>query len=250
MKFLSLFSGIGGIELGLERAGMRCVGQCDINPFCRQLLRLRWPAVWQHDDICTLTGEIIREHCGAVDLIAGGFPCQDISHCGKQAGIDGVRSGLWREMLRLIREVRPRYVLVENVSALLDGVIGRVLSDLAASGFDAEWDCLPASAFGAYHERDRTFIVAYAAGFDGRPHDLLEKSREWATSLQSRRFHSVALAAEGQCENTRLRLEPELDRLVRRIPGAVDRLEAVGNSVYPAAAEWIGRRIMEVEAPR
>ncbi len=253
MRFLSLFAGIGGIDLGLERAGMTCVGQVEIDPFCRKVLQKHWPHVWRHDDVRTLTAEMIHEHCGRVDLIAGGFPCQDISMCGDWAGIDGDRSGLWREMVRIIRDIRPRFALVENVSALLvpdDGepaAMGRVLGDLATIGYDAEWESLPASAFGAYHERDRVFVVAYASGVDGGSHDLLEARREWGPSLQSGRFSCVAMATRGQQQNTRLRFEPGLDRLVRRVPASMDRLKSVGNSVYPAVAEWIGRRIMRCD---
>jgi DNA (cytosine-5)-methyltransferase 1 len=104
-----------------------------------------------------------------VDVLAGGFPCQDLSYAGKGAGIDGERSGLWGEYARLIRELRPRYVVVENVTALLARGMGRVLGDLAACGYDAEWDCIPAAAVGAPHRRDRVWIVAYpnGAGLEG-----------------------------------------------------------------------------------
>jgi DNA (cytosine-5)-methyltransferase 1 len=103
-----------------------------------------------------------------VDVLCGGFPCQDLSYAGKGAGIDGERSGLWSEYARLIRELRPRYVVVENVPALLGRGLGRVLGDLAACGYDAEWDCLPASAFGAPHRRDRVWLVAYPYADGGR----------------------------------------------------------------------------------
>ena len=241
MTFGSLFSGCGGFDLGFERAGLRCVWQVELDEWRRRLLAARWPDVKQWDDVQTFTGDGFERP----DVICGGFPCQDISRCGRQAGIDdGERSGLWREFARIIRTLRPRFVAVENVAALLDGGIGRVLGDLAACGFDAEWDCLPASAFGAYHERDRVFVVAYPARVDGRSHDLLEAGREWRASLQSRRFSGIAVASRGQRENSRLRCEPELDRLVRRIPGALDRLSAVGDSIYPAVAQWIGERIL------
>lgn len=252
LRFLSLFSGIGGLDLGLERAGMECIAQVEIDPFCCKVLAKHWPDVPRFEDVRTVNRETLGPIAGKIDLIAGGFPCQDISLCGDRAGIDGERSGLWAEFFRIICEIRPRFILVENVSALLvperDGKpapIGRVLGDLAEVRYDAEWDCLPASAFGAYHERDRTLILAYPASVYGRSHDLLEAGREWGSSLQSRRFSGMALASRGEQENTRLRCEPGLDRLVRRIPGAMDRLKAVGNSVFPEVAEWIGRRILE-----
>lgn len=242
MTFGSLFAGVGGMDLGFEQAGMRCVWQVEIDSWRRMFLANRFPHARRHDDIKTFTGEGFERP----DVICGGFPCQDISQCGKQAGIDGERSGLWREYARIIRVFRPRYVVVENVAALLRGGMERVLGDLATCGFDAEWDCLPASAFGAYHERDRVFIVAYPSRVDGRSHDLLEAGGEWGASLQSGRLSRMAVATGARKRpHERLRREPELDRLVRRVPGALDRLSGVGDSVYPAVAEWIGKRLME-----
>ena len=167
MNVGSLFSGIGGFDLGLERAGMRVVWQCEADEFCRRVLARHWPGVPCYPDVAELSGADVAP----VDVLCGGFPCQDISLAGRGAGIDGARSGLWGEYARLIRELRPRYVVVENVSALLARGFERVLGDLAACGYDAEWDCLPASAFGAPHRRDRVWLVAYPAGggWAGRP---------------------------------------------------------------------------------
>lgn len=161
MKVLDLFSGIGGFSLGLERAGMRTVAFCEIDAYCRRVLAKHWPNVPCYDDIRTLTAERLAADGISVDLICGGFPCQDISNAGKRAGIGGARSGLWSEYARLIGEIRPRYVIVENVAALLGRGLERVLGDLAALGFDAEWHCIPASAVGAPHRRDRLWIVAF-----------------------------------------------------------------------------------------
>ena len=160
MRVLDLFSGIGGFSLGLERAGMETVAFCEISPVCRHLLAYHWPDVPCFDDVTTLTGEQV----GPVDVICGGFPCQDISFAGKGAGLAGERSGLWREYARLVRELRPAFVIVENVAALLGRGLGDVLGDLASLGYDAWWDCIPASAVGAPHRRDRLWIVAYARG--------------------------------------------------------------------------------------
>jgi DNA (cytosine-5)-methyltransferase 1 len=237
----SLFAGIGGFDLGFDRAGLTCKWQVEKHPSRRNVLAKHWPNVPRHDDVRTFppAGD------WTVDVVCGGFPCQDISFCGDGAGIDGERSGLWSEYFRIVRILRPRFVVVENVAALLVRGMGRVLGDLASIRYDAEWDCLPASAFGAYHERDRTFIVAYPSRVDGRSHGVLEASRDWGPSLQSRRLSGLAVATAGERENTRLRREPGLDRLVQRLPGALDRLEGCGNSVFPAVAEWIGRRLME-----
>jgi len=163
MNVLDLFSGIGGFSLGLERAGMRTVAFCEIDPSCRKVLAKHWPGVPCYQNIQTITGpDLIADGIGPIDLICGGFPCQDISLAGKGAGIEGRRSGLWSDYARIIGEVRPRYVIVENVAALLGRGLDRVLADLAALGFDAEWHCIPASAIGAPHRRDRIWIVAYA----------------------------------------------------------------------------------------
>ena len=189
MRVLDLFSGIGGFSLGLERAGMRTVAFCECDPYCCAVLAKHWPDVPIFTDIRELSAETLGitkgngrgagraggsdptsarqqqpERALQIDVICGGFPCQDISVAGKGAGIEGERSGLWSEYARIIGEVRPRYVIVENVAALLGRGLDRVLGDLAALGFDAEWHCIPASAVGAPHRRDRLWLVAYAAG--------------------------------------------------------------------------------------
>lgn len=155
-----LFSGIGGWELGLERAGMVTAWHCDSDPFCQRVLEARWPGVPCYGDVRTLSGTAVEP----VDVLCGGFPCQDLSVAGKGAGIDGARSGLWGEFARLIGELRPRYVLVENVAVLRRRGLGRVLGDLSVLGYDAEWDRLRAADFGAPHQRARLWIVAYPYG--------------------------------------------------------------------------------------
>jgi DNA (cytosine-5)-methyltransferase 1 len=161
MRVLDLFSGIGGFSLGLERAGFETVAFCEIDPYCRRVLARHWPEVPCYDDVRTLTAERLGADGIAVDAICGGFPCQDISSAGKGAGLAGEHSGLWREYARLVGELRPAYVIVENVAALLGRGLGTVLGDLAALGYDAQWHCIPAAAVGAPHRRDRVWIVAY-----------------------------------------------------------------------------------------
>jgi DNA (cytosine-5)-methyltransferase 1 len=154
----SLFSGIGGFELGFEQTGkIKTIWQVEIDAYCRRVLRKHWPAVQRFSDI----RDVGAHNLPAVDILCGGFPCQDISTAGKRAGIDGERSGLWSEFSRLIRELRPRYVVVENVAALLFRGMERVLGDLAACGYDAEWQSIRASDVGAPHRRERIWIVAY-----------------------------------------------------------------------------------------
>jgi DNA (cytosine-5)-methyltransferase 1 len=160
---------------------MRTAWFAEVDPYASAVLRKHWPEVPNHGDV----RNIGRGTVCPVDVLCGGFPCQDISNAGKRAGIDGERSGLWGEFARIIGELRPRFVIVENVAALLGRGIERVLGDLAALGFDAEWHCIPASAVGAPHRRDRVWIVAYA---DGRE----QGRREFAQRLEDQRNADVA----------------------------------------------------------
>jgi DNA (cytosine-5)-methyltransferase 1 len=161
VKVLDLFSGIGGFSLGLERAGFETVAFCEPNPFCQAILKKHWPTVPVYEDVRELSAERLANDGIAFDAICGGFPCQDISVAGKGAGLAGARSGLWWEFHRLIAETKPKWVIAENVSALRSRGLDEVLGSLAALGYDAEWHCIPASAVGAPHRRDRIWIVAY-----------------------------------------------------------------------------------------
>lgn len=166
MRELALFAGAGGGILGGKLLGWRTVCAVEINAYCRSVLLARqrdgildrFP-IW--DDVCSFDGKQWR---GQVDVVSGGFPCQDISTAGKGAGIDGERSGLWGEMARIICEVRPRFAFVENSPALTSRGLHRVLGDLAEMGFDAEWGVLGADDCGAPHQRKRIWIVANASG--------------------------------------------------------------------------------------
>ena len=211
-------------------------------------------------------GEVLRcqrSRSQPVDIICGGFPCTDISNAGKRVGIGGEHSGLWREMARIIRLLRPRFVVVENVSALLARGLGTVLGDLAACGYDAEWDCLPASAVGAPHRRDRLFVVAWRvsdAGGDGggfQPErDLRRQAERWDANIAHVR-EALAdtpwppgpddLHAWGRVPALS---QPSICRLADGLPpglvrGRRNALKAYGNAVVPAVAEVIGRSIVE-----
>lgn len=154
----SLFSGIGGLELGLEKAGLGPVlWQVERDAFCRRVLAKHWPDTERFDDVRAVGASVLRR----VDLICGGFPCQDISAAGRGRGLAGARSGLWAQFARLVGEIGPRFVVVENVPMLRRRGLGTVLSDLSARGYDATWDCIPAAAIGAHHRRDRLFMVAW-----------------------------------------------------------------------------------------
>jgi DNA (cytosine-5)-methyltransferase 1 len=256
----SLFSGIGGFDLGLERAGMSVVWQCEHDDFCRRVLELHWPSVPLYGDVRELRGACIE----SVDLLCGGFPCQDLSRAGPRTGIDGDRSGLWAEYARLVGELRPRYVLVENVPGLLvRGGLGRVLGDLAACGYDAEWECLSAASFGAPHIRDRLWLLAYpesdrrGSGRAGRPTSsgMGEPESErplsyLADTCRGRHGTSPPTVFAGWAEpelHGRWAVEPGVDRVATGVPFQVDRVAAIGNALVPQIAEWIGRRILEAE---
>ena len=239
MNVLDLFSGIGGFSLGLERAGMRTVAFCEIDPRGRAVLKQHWPDVVCFDDVRTIPAI-------AADVIAGGFPCQNISLAGDGAGLAGERSGLWRELLRAIRLVRPKYAIVENVAALLGRGMGEVLGDLAAIGYDAEWNCIRASDIGAIHERDRVWIVAYPFGSRG-PRLVTGADIGAAGQGRMRCEADLQSIANAPFERGDRWPQPLLRRVDDGLPGRVDRLHCVGNSVHPDIPEIIGRAIMKAE---
>jgi DNA-cytosine methyltransferase len=187
MNVLDLFSGIGGFSLGLERAGMKTVAFCEVDKKCQQVLKKHWPDVPIFDDVSTLTGEEIGKRIEeTIDVICGGFPCQDISLAGKGAGLEGKRSGLWTEFHRLIKEIRPKYAIIENVSALRSRGLDQVLREISEIGYDAEWHCIPASAVGAPHRRDRVWIVAYPRHRGGRDSITGSLGRDGERELEER----------------------------------------------------------------
>lgn len=270
LKVLDLFSGIGGFSLGLERTnGFETVAFCEIEDFPRRVLAKHWPDVPCYDDVRTLTSERLAvDRIGCVDVIVGGFPCQDISIAWSGPGIDGARSGLWSEYSRLIGELRPSYVIVENVAALLGRGLGRVLGDLAALGYDAEWNCIPATYVGAPHRRDRLWIVAY-------PNSGQRVGSEWALRAgrdassgcgealadpdsfgrhqveqhvaggqDTQRPVSSALYAGEPGRRGWWKAEPSVGRVADGVPARVDRLKALGNAVVPQIPELIGRAIL------
>ena len=266
MNVLDLFSGIGGFSLGLERAGMKTAAFCEIDPFCRRVLAKHWPEVPCYDDIRTLTAARLAADGISVDVICGGFPCQDISVAGKGAGLAGERSGLWCEYARLVGELRPRFVIVENVAALLGRGLADVLGDFAALGYDAEWHCIPASAVGAPHRRDRVWICAYSRREQRSPFLGFSHSAE-EPGQSDRLGHLGAPLADTHCARLQTSrpeplgadriisggmlaadswwsIEPDVGRVAHGVPFRVDRLRALGNAVVPQIPELIGRAIM------
>jgi DNA (cytosine-5)-methyltransferase 1 len=258
LRVLSLFAGIGGFDLGLERTGgFKTVALCEIDPFCRRVLAKHWPEVPCYDDVRTLTAERLAADGISVDVICGGFPCQDISSAGFKVGIGGARSGLWGEYARLIREVRPRFVVVENVAAVLSRGLDRILGDLAEIRYDAEWDGLPASAIGAHHDRDRLWLVASPDSY-GQPacpqHDeACRLPADGDASHAQRRVVPLGVhLARARREQQSLswnRVWPGQDSPMGMgvddgIPERLDRLRSLGNSVVPQITELIGNAIL------
>ena len=260
LTFGSLFAGIGGFDLGFERAGMVCKWQVEIDDYANRVLAKHWPAVHRERDI---------RQCGAhnlqhVDVICGGFPCQDISYAGLGAGLEGERSGLFFEAVRVVRELQPRVVVLENVAALLTRGLDRVLGTLAAIGYDAEWHCIPAAAIGAPHIRDRVFVLAYTrcelreSRASKRPASNAQAKRCSTSNVDQRCGEDVADTKsihaqgfdKGSWEEQSRRsgwwaVEPSVGRVAHGVPARVDRLRGLGNAVVPQVAEWIGRRIVE-----
>ena len=194
MKVLDLFSGIGGFALGLEAAGFETAAFCEIDPYAQRVLKKNWPGVPIYEDVRRITADRLISDGIGVDVITGGFPCQDISTAGTKSGLNGERSGLWSECARLLGDVRPRYAIFENVTNLLTGDGGdwfkRVLWDISSVGYDAEWHCIPASAIGAHHHRDRVWIVAYP-----------NSDSQSGVALNAGEIHPPSLLANsGECE--------------------------------------------------
>jgi len=229
MNELALFAGAGGGILGGHLLGWRTVCAVEWEPYAACVLASRqndgvlppFP-IW--DDVQTFDG---RHWRGIVDVISGGFPCQDISAAGKGAGIDGERSGMWREMARIIHEVRPRFVFVENSPMLTSRGLGVVLGDLASMGFDAKWGVLGAADVGAPHQRDRIWIVAHSKHlrcYKRQPRNPRAKIKAWSEHrLEPHR-------------RTRLLPTPEVCRVADGVAARVDRLKAIGNGQVPEVA--------------
>jgi DNA (cytosine-5)-methyltransferase 1 len=244
MTVLDLFSGIGGFSLGLERTGgFKTVAFCEIEPFCRKVLNKHWPEVPIYEDVRTLTAECLAADGIGVDVICGGFPCQDISRAGYGRGLAGERSGLWSEYARLIGELRPAYVIVENVAALLERGMDTVCGELAAIGYDAEWSTISACSIGAPHMRQRVFVVAYPDSKHGR-----QGVRDTAPRSHRPLQEINGFAGSRAGWRTRMENPSTLYGGADGVPFGMDRNRGVGNAVAPAVSEIIGRAILQAEA--
>jgi DNA (cytosine-5)-methyltransferase 1 len=275
LRVLDLFSGIGGFSLGLERTGgFETVAFCEIEAFPRKILAKHWPNVPCYDDVRTLTAERLAADGIAVDIICGGFPCQDISFAGLGAGLAGERSGLFYEIARLVGELGPEYIILENVGALLSRGLDAVLGTLASLGYDAEWHCIPASYVGAPHRRDRVWIIAYAPLMQRNGCDDHAAISMVRTVSQFRNgsgpntmAHPISIRQQGQGESFLASdqapridrqaidafagsirdfwcVEPNVGRVANGVPDRAHRLKALGNAVVPQIPELIGNAIL------
>lgn len=282
MKIGSLFSGIGGIEIGFEEAGFETEWFIEDEPYAQAVLKKRFRKAIIYGDITKIDFRTIPK----VQILTGGFPCQDISNAGKRSGIEGSRSSLWKYYLKAISEIRPRFALIENVSALLGRGLSVVLCDLAKIGYDAEWYSVPASAVGANHQRDRIFIIAYPNSNGNRSDnttDIREKEKiqdkdnesvvseqcseiDGSEDVSNTVFRRIQRHGES-IGNTELSttefnkdnskeesrgmdqgwwsVEPELGRVADGISNRVDRIRCIGNAVVPQVAEVFARAIKE-----
>ena len=239
---LSLFSGIGGLDLAAEWAGLRTVGQCEWADYPQAILQKHWPDVPKWRDIRTLTKESFYERTGlgTVDVVSGGFPCQPFSVAGKQKGKEDDRY-LWPEMLRIIRELTPRWVVGENVPGILRIAAADIVKDLEREGYHVVVFDFEAAAVGALHRRERVAFVAYAEELrvEGRSCEQILRRAELSTSaVRCRGGHSF-------WDNWKA--EPDVGRVAHGVPNRVDRLKCLGNAVVPQQFYPIFRAIMEVE---
>lgn len=242
LRTLHLFAGAGGGILADILLGHQPVCAVEIEPYCQQVLHARqkdgflpWFPIF--DDVKTFDGKPWR---GLVEVVAGGFPCVDISVAGKGAGIEGERSGLWGEMRRVISEIRPQYVFIENSPALAIRGGDRVIADLAELGFSARWGTFSAAECGAMHIRERIFILA-----DSNPER--DRLQRWVQQTEKRQRKITIRPDASLVENTNghTRPRPEFHRRHNEIPNHVDRLRAIGNGQVPAVAALAWRILSE-----
>lgn len=262
----SLFSGIGGLERGLELAGLGpVVWQVERDPFCREVLAKHWPEARRFTDVRSVGSS----NLAAVDVVCGGFPCQDVSLAGANEGLAGARSGLWFEYERIIGEVRPRFVVIENVCGLVRRGLDVVLEGLWSLGYEVEGTRIRASDLGAPHRRERLFLLAHAHGERVRLEPERGQSnaskRGNAEPLDARQARRMARATErrGRKKGARkgadaregdsLRAwaaQSDVCRVAHGVPDWLERLRSLGNAVVPPCAAIVGARVMTLAGER
>lgn len=242
---LDLFSGIGGLTLALKR-WVRPVAYCEIDQYCQAVLLSRMadqalPTAPIWDDIKTLSGAELRE---GVDILYGGFPCQDISCAGYGKGLEGERSGLFFEIVRLVGEIRPQFVFLENVPAITRRGLGRVISEFMELRYDCRWTIMPAAEVGAPHLRKRWWFLARSK------RNGLEEQGDCAIqdTHQQHRWSLQKSEDKGSADNATdtgwWNTEPAVGRVVNGLPARVDRIRGLGNAVVPQCAEEAFKRLM------
>jgi DNA (cytosine-5)-methyltransferase 1 len=243
MNVLSLFAGIGGLELGLERAGMTTVGQVEIDPFCRQVLAKHWPEVPRHDDVRTTVEWWRSEQRPRVGVVAGGFPCQPVSEAGLRLAQQDAR-WLWPAMAEVVADLEPEWVIGENVPGLLKQGLPDVYRDLRQLGYRVRVGTISACSVGAPHTRSRVFVLAHSMrlGCDQGGHQSSAvRSGEAVAPSRQRRVAAVE-------RPTGWETEPAVARVANGVPDGMDRIRSLGNAVVPAVGEHIGRLVMDLEA--
>jgi DNA (cytosine-5)-methyltransferase 1 len=246
--FGSLFTGFGGLDLGLERAGMKCKWQAEWNETAGEILLQNFTSIKRYKDV----RDINKSKLQWVDLICGGFPCQDVSLANTSGkGVNGgARSGLWSEMFDAVRILRPRYALIENVANLTRKGLERVLCDLASIGFDAQWQTLSAADFGYPHQRKRLFILAYPSGkrrllsevFDGKYYPKFsQKKTERFVDANPSTVHIETLGNTYFTIPERIRVDDGLSE------GLDEIIKGIGNAVIPEIGEWVGKQIIRFD---
>lgn len=277
LKVLDLFSGIGGFSLGLERSGMQTVAFCEMDIHCQKVLKKHWPDIPIYSDVKELDGNKFKD----VDLICGGFPCQDISVAGLQKGLKGERSGLWKEYKRLIQEIKPRYAIIENVANLRSKGLVQIIQDLWEIGYASEWHIISARSIGAPHLRERIWIIAYPNTFRCSSKDKYREPKGQAYTGSSNKNDNNTRKESGNkiaysdnfrfwkaftsekeksewwtkatsCFSNWKEIESIVcgvdDGIPRKLEqGRRQRIKQLGNSVLPQIPEIIGREIVEWE---
>jgi DNA (cytosine-5)-methyltransferase 1 len=234
----SLFSGIGGLDLGLERAGMRVIWQSEIDPYASRVLKKHWPEVTNHGDIKKIDWANVEPP----DVICGGYPCQPFSLAGKRNGEDDPRH-LWPWVRESLRVLRPRYAILENVRGHLSLGGTTVIRELASIGYNAEWRLISAASVGAVHRRERLIIVAYPNGgeLDGEH----VNGTDTTAFTEVPPVFSISRRSSNKGPFSHWLLEPGVGRVANGIPARVDRLRGLGNAVVPQVAEIVGRLVVE-----
>ena len=275
MKLLDLFSGIGGFSYGLEKTGFQTVAFCEMDKYCKLVLQKHWKGTKIYSDVKEITKERLEaDGVELPEIITGGFPCQPFSIAGKQKGTNDDRH-LWPEMFRIIKELKPRWIIGENVRGIVniqDGVVFEtVCTDLESEGYEVQAFNIPAAGVGAPHRRERIWIVANSRrtlrqgtelGNTNEDETRKEDADQYQRSSSSPE-PNVANASAGRRASQKTEIptrgngtehqswwqsEPDVGRVAHGIPGRVHRLRALGNSIVPKIAEEIGKAIMKTEA--